>query len=527
MSYQHQLRRGIASLWTSANPTLPEGVMGYETDTKKMKIGDGVTEWQELAYWYDDAAKQDTLVSGTTIKTINSESLLGSGDIEITGGGVSTGLVGSQGEQGFGVGVYPTVLPSGFTALAGYNDPADVNYGNYQTTNGSIMVFVPRFYYRFGHEDSPRYATYGANALDIVGVDTYASEAAANADGYAMHRAFKDGGQDKVGFFIDKYLASKDSNNLNICVSIANAHPISLTSDGNYTPSSNMAGCSGILADAVVLGRTRGTNFHCASAFQYSALALLSLAHGQASSNTTYCAWYDATHNFPKGCNNGALADINDSSVTYAVSYLAKPKTRATANFAKTTHNGQESGVADLNGSLGQILLGVTNYGLSGTDTTIYANGDAYVLKSSVAIASLTGGFNTGTDAWGSTTHLAAQYDAISGLFPWGSEQGYTYFGNGTNQVFSGDTSGINWLRTGLGIQKNTDATSVAGTNLFGSDGCDRYNRANLCIWGAGQWTENSTSGIFHRFWRFRRSFDGGTVCGFRCGFSAVDGQLP
>ena len=51
MSYQHQLRRGIASLWTSANPTLPEGVQGYETDTGKMKIGDGVTAWTSLAYW--------------------------------------------------------------------------------------------------------------------------------------------------------------------------------------------------------------------------------------------------------------------------------------------------------------------------------------------------------------------------------------------------------------------------------------------------------------------------------------------
>jgi hypothetical protein len=87
MSYQHQLRRGIASLWTSANPTLPEGVQGYETDTKKMKIGDGTTAWTSLPYWYDDAAKQDALVSGTSIKTINSESLLGSGNLVIEGGG--------------------------------------------------------------------------------------------------------------------------------------------------------------------------------------------------------------------------------------------------------------------------------------------------------------------------------------------------------------------------------------------------------------------------------------------------------
>jgi hypothetical protein len=86
MSYQHQLRRGIASLWTSANPTLPEGVQGYETDTGKMKIGDGTTAWNSLAYWYDDAAKQDALVSGTSIKTINNTSLLGSGNIAIDSG---------------------------------------------------------------------------------------------------------------------------------------------------------------------------------------------------------------------------------------------------------------------------------------------------------------------------------------------------------------------------------------------------------------------------------------------------------
>jgi hypothetical protein len=87
MSYQYQLRRGTAALWTSVNPTLAAGIQGYETDTKKMKIGDGVTAWNSLAYWYDDAAKQDTLVSGTNIKTINSESLLGSGNLVIEGGG--------------------------------------------------------------------------------------------------------------------------------------------------------------------------------------------------------------------------------------------------------------------------------------------------------------------------------------------------------------------------------------------------------------------------------------------------------
>lgn len=35
------------------------------------------------------AAKQDTLVSGTNIKTINGTSLLGTGDISISGSGVT------------------------------------------------------------------------------------------------------------------------------------------------------------------------------------------------------------------------------------------------------------------------------------------------------------------------------------------------------------------------------------------------------------------------------------------------------
>jgi hypothetical protein len=47
---QIQVRRGTASSWTSANPTLSAGEWGYETDTGKVKIGDGTTAWTSLAY---------------------------------------------------------------------------------------------------------------------------------------------------------------------------------------------------------------------------------------------------------------------------------------------------------------------------------------------------------------------------------------------------------------------------------------------------------------------------------------------
>lgn len=44
------MRRGTAADWTSANPTLASGEGGFETDTKKLKLGDGSTAWNSLAY---------------------------------------------------------------------------------------------------------------------------------------------------------------------------------------------------------------------------------------------------------------------------------------------------------------------------------------------------------------------------------------------------------------------------------------------------------------------------------------------
>jgi hypothetical protein len=46
-----QLRRDVASAWTLANSILADGEIGYEKDTGKMKIGDGVTRWNDLFYF--------------------------------------------------------------------------------------------------------------------------------------------------------------------------------------------------------------------------------------------------------------------------------------------------------------------------------------------------------------------------------------------------------------------------------------------------------------------------------------------
>jgi hypothetical protein len=53
MATRMQQRRGTASQWTSANPVLNAGEMGWESDTNKFKIGDGTNHWANLDYFID------------------------------------------------------------------------------------------------------------------------------------------------------------------------------------------------------------------------------------------------------------------------------------------------------------------------------------------------------------------------------------------------------------------------------------------------------------------------------------------
>lgn len=46
----HQWRRGTAAQWTAANPVLADGEPGFERDTKRVKVGNGVDAWSLLPY---------------------------------------------------------------------------------------------------------------------------------------------------------------------------------------------------------------------------------------------------------------------------------------------------------------------------------------------------------------------------------------------------------------------------------------------------------------------------------------------
>jgi len=65
-----QFRRDTAANWTSANPVLGNGELGLETDTRKTKIGNGITTWNSLIYW-------DTIVANGVIAGLSDSAVSG------------------------------------------------------------------------------------------------------------------------------------------------------------------------------------------------------------------------------------------------------------------------------------------------------------------------------------------------------------------------------------------------------------------------------------------------------------------
>lgn len=49
------LRKDTAENWTKKNPVLRNGEEGYETDTGRRKVGDGMRTWTELFYTVDQS----------------------------------------------------------------------------------------------------------------------------------------------------------------------------------------------------------------------------------------------------------------------------------------------------------------------------------------------------------------------------------------------------------------------------------------------------------------------------------------
>ena len=386
--------------------------------------------------------------------------------------------IGIPGQQGFGLGICPGPLPAGMSEMDGTRNITSDNYGNYMYSDGSVMVWMPAYFYKYGT---------GANGVALNSVDikprsAYESVALANASGYALHRAFYDGFE-QPGVFEDKYLGTKNGS---IFSSLKNSIPCDTDNSQTGYGINQLAGTPALnLGGMQAACKTRGSNFHGTSIFIYKALALLSYAHAVASTNSTYCAWYSASGtNYPKGCNNNALGDANDASLSFVSAghptYSVKPKTGSANLFARTTHNGQNNGIADLNGAMWEVAFGLTSDGA-----------EYYALKTSKRLRDLTGGTGGATDLFGAPG-ITANYDSIGATY--GSltaSSSAKTFGAAT-QVFDAATSGTAWQATGAGIP-----IATGGTNAFGNDGLWDYRPAELCPIVGAHWDGGAAAGVW------------------------------
>ena len=512
-----------------------------------------------------------TSISGVAVSATQAQNLI---DSLATWPGVND--IGIEGQLGFGVGICPA-LPAGFSAMAGTTDRASPNYGNYTYSDGSVMCWIPAFWYRIGHASNPSYAGWLLNSVDVVRYSTFANEAAANAAGYALPRAFWNAGAVQLGFFVDKYHCSANSG---VASSLRYGNPLSTASAHN--PIGSLTGApantyGGVFAAA----KTRAARFFPAMRYMRAALGLLVTAHAQAAASTAQCAWWDGSATGlagPKGCNNNALRDTADTAVVYTSDgYSNAGKTGSGVPFEKTTHNGQASGVADLNGNMWEVSPGITCVATTLTITgaaltnpariTVTAHGlstgrqgridslggttqlngkiftvtvvDANTLSldgiDGTAFSAYTSGgtltvgvfhaLTTAADAAALTGGNALATDAwgATGLaahsavldVPWAAGQVYALrYGASANQVLSPDTSGAGWSRTNLGLALPA-GVGATGINTFGLDNYHQYIANELCPIAGGNWDSGSVAGVWAVGWAGARSSSYADV-GFR-----------
>lgn len=388
------------------------------------------------------------------------------------------------GTLGFGVGVCPEDISKlGMEPLPGCDDVKNDNYGNYiHKSSGSIMCWIPAFKYRVNDTST--------NSVQVWDVND--PECPSNA---VLHRAFINGGKEKSGFFCDKYICSPDANNT-MGISVKNGSTLNLTTNTSYgNRTAQLANCKGRFEDAITASRARGAGFQCMSVFQLGALRLLTLAHAQASKSAEFNAWYDSTgqHNLPRG-NTNYLKDYDDSSVTWAADpkYANKGLTGSCKTFAKSTHNGQNSGVADLKGILFQVVTGYIG------------SGSYYFLKPEVDITTLN------ADAMYNNSNHNSRSMPFTGWQGWDQSR----------PMFNNDSTGIHWDCCGfLNTVTNVGDKFVAG--MFEEDQENITTTTNSFPYFGCYWNNDSSRslGLFFSKLNGYRSRDyyyfGFRACGY------------
>jgi hypothetical protein len=168
--------------------------------------------------------------------------------------------------------------------------------------------------------------------------------------------------------------------------------------------------------------------------------------------------------------------------------------------FARTCHNGQPCGVADLNGVVWEVEPGLTSNGTN-----------FYLLKTAANMATVTSGNTLATDLWGSTGY-AALYDDLGTTFEALAGSATNKVMGSAGQVLSAGASGTAWAAAGSGLPL---AGGVGGSNAFGNDFFYDAKPNELCAISGGFWLYGSFAGVWALYLNYVRGYSDSGL-GFR-----------
>ena len=170
---QIRYRRDQSANWTSVNPTLAAGEAGYELDTRLLKIGDGVTPWNNLPY---HSAQLTIADDDSTINTFNSSKTLkiqGAGTVTTNFTGDTLTITSNQASEGIifvGDDSTGTQIADGETVkIAGGSGITTAMVGDVMTISGESTATSNVLYVAKTGSDSNGGTTLAGAKLTIAG----------------------------------------------------------------------------------------------------------------------------------------------------------------------------------------------------------------------------------------------------------------------------------------------------------------------------------------------------------------------
>ena len=420
LTAKQKQRLDTASNWSSANPTLLSGEIGYESDTGKTKVGDGSTAWSSLAYTtFGGLPKTGGTMTGAIL---GDDSTSASTPGYAFDGDANTGLLRT--------GADAVALVTGGTAAVSVDSSQNVILAANLTVNGTTTTI-----------DTQNLDVEDKNIT--IGKVSTPSDTTADGGGITLK-----GASDKTITWTD----STDSWDFNQHVNIAtgtefkinNASVLSATALGASVVGSSLTSV-GTIASGTWQGTAIGSSYMTAGTT--SAVGAVQLEDSTTSTSTTKAATPASVK---------VAKDAADAAATTANAALPKAGGDMTGNIVLDNDKELRFNEADSNGS---AYVGVKG----ASDKSSEASYTISLPAAAPAVNQvLKAGSSTATDlVWSADNATDSTKMPLAG----GSFTG--------DVVFTGDAANVTWDKSADDLIFNDNAKAVFGTS---SDGLEIYH---------------------------------------------------